>query len=407
MDKRLSIGGGDINFLAFVTDGLSESVLKKIPYKELGINATIQIGQSDAAYNYLKKNDSPDLLLVDLSEASLPISEIERISEVCEPRVQVITMGVNNDVSIFRQLLNLGVSDYLVKPLNVNLLVRRIKEVISADQSDKSSSGFAYSGHTIGFVGAAGGVGTSTFAVNCGLSLAEQHNKHVGVIDMDLVNATTAHMLDVPMTKGLVEILKDPQRVDSTVLDRMITEVGNRFDILSSEDDIMAPVHECDPGMKVLMGLMAQRYNYTVIDCSHGAPNVFYELIFKMADTVVIVCDLTFTSVRQTAQLVRYYKNFASLQQKIMVVANRANAYHAGEIPKEDYEEAINHPIAYVADFDAKTPLEVLNNAENLLVANGSLTNDIENFTSHILGKPMPRKKTSILKFLRQGLGRP
>lgn len=398
MDKKMG-NAGELTLLAFVTDELSESVLKKVPFRDLGIHHNVQIGNTHAAYNFLKKNDSPALLIVDLSESTLPITEIERISEVCEPSVRVIAIGENNDVSVFRQLLTLGVSDYLVKPLNANLLVRRIRELLNEGEESATNTGFAYSGHTIGFVGAAGGVGCSTFALNCGLALAEHHNKHVGVVDMDLVHGTIAHMMDCPVSKGLVDILKDPKRVDPILLDKMITEAGNRFDIMSSEETIMSQSSHCAPGMKILMGLMAQRYNYTVVDCSASASASMRELVFKYADTIVIVCDLTFTSVRSTARLLRYFKDTANLQQKIIVLANKIEQYAAGEIPVVDYEEAIDHPVTFCAHFDSKAPLEALNNGESILFNGGSLADDIDNFTAYIMGKPLIKKSKSKSNF--------
>ncbi len=399
MDKKMGLSG-ETDLLAFVTDELSESVLKKVPFRDLGIKSTIYIGNSNSAYNHLKKNDSPQLLIVDLSDSSLPITEIERISEVCEPSVRVIAIGENNDVSVFRQLLNLGVSDYLVKPLNPNLMVKRIREVLDEDDEVKTASGFSFAGHTIAFVGAAGGVGCSTFALNCGLSLSEHHNKHVGVIDMDLINGTIAHMMDLSVSKGLVDVLKDPKRVDPILLDKMITEAGNRFDVLSSEESIMTECSHCGPGMKVLMGLMAQRYNYTVIDCSHSTPATLRDLVFKHADTIVIMCDLTFTSVRSTSKLLRHFKDTASLQQKVMVLANKSHQYTEGEIPVVDYEEAIDHPVTFVSHFDSKNPLVALNNGDSVLLSGGELSEDIDNFTAYVMGKPLIQKNKSMFKGL-------
>ena len=74
---------------------------------------------------YLSKIErSPLFLLVDLHDSVMPLSDLGRLAEVCEPSVQVVALGERNDVGLFRSLLKIGVRDYLVKPLTVELLKR-------------------------------------------------------------------------------------------------------------------------------------------------------------------------------------------------------------------------------------------------------------------------------------------
>ena len=224
--------------LAFVTDSESEGILKNIPFKDFGITPKIIKGNSKAAYSYLKKNDSPDILIVDLSDAALPITEIENISEVCEPSVNVLTLGEKNDVSVFRQLLALGVSDYLVKPLNTSLVITRLKDILQKGSQNPDKPGFSYSGHIVSFLGVCGGVGTSTLAANCAISMAENQNKHISLVDFNLTSGTLSHLLDIPLNGGLIDLLKDPKRVDQTILDKVMIPFGERLDVLSAESEI-------------------------------------------------------------------------------------------------------------------------------------------------------------------------
>ncbi len=386
--------------LAFVTDSETETILKNIPFKDFSITPKIIKGSSNAAYNYLKKNDSPDILIIDLSDASLPITEIEKISEVCEPSVNVLAIGENNDISVFRQLLALGVSDYLVKPLNTSLVITRLKDVLQKGSKKTAKSGFSYSGHIVSFLGVCGGVGTSTLATNCAISMAEDHNKHISLVDFNLRSGNLSYLLNIPATGGLIDILKDPKRVDQTILDKVMVPYGERLDVLSSESEVLEPYAHCAPGMKGTLSLLAQHYNYTLVDCAHGAPASFKELVFQFSDTVVLVCDLTFTAVRETARLIRYFKNTASIEQKILVLANKSGQYTKGEISKNDFEMAIDHPLTFIINFDNKTPLECLNDATPLIREKGPLSDDLKSFAAHLAGKALIQKEKSFLENL-------
>ena len=60
---------------------------------------------------------------------------MNELAEVCEPGVTVIAIGDRNDVGLFRDLINNGVSDYLVKPITPALLQKSLLNVLeSTDQ---------------------------------------------------------------------------------------------------------------------------------------------------------------------------------------------------------------------------------------------------------------------------------
>ena len=57
---------------------------------------------------------------------------VNELAEVCEPGVTVITIGDRNDVGLFRDLINNGVSDYLVKPITPALLQKSLLNVLES-----------------------------------------------------------------------------------------------------------------------------------------------------------------------------------------------------------------------------------------------------------------------------------
>jgi pilus assembly protein CpaE len=163
--------------LAFVSDETSEEVIKQLPLADFGLNLLIFRGSVKNAYEYLKTNHSPRILLVDITGCSLPISEVAALAEVCEPGVEVVSIGETNDISIFRGLLNLGVRDYIVKPLSPSLLVRSFENILYSEKKTEKTTGFSRLGSVISFIGMRGGVGTSTLAANSAWLLSEHYHK--------------------------------------------------------------------------------------------------------------------------------------------------------------------------------------------------------------------------------------
>src|SRR5215469_5345706 len=102
-------------FIAFVSDRKTEQVLKSFVLEQAMPHTHIAIGGVNEAIAHLSKVDrSPQFLLIDLNESVMPLSDLGRLAEVCEPSVQVVALGERNDVGLFRSLLKIGVRDYLV-----------------------------------------------------------------------------------------------------------------------------------------------------------------------------------------------------------------------------------------------------------------------------------------------------
>jgi len=138
-------------FLAFVTDEDSNAVVDQVVGELMLPHASIRKGDVKEATRYLGENRSPRLLLIDLSGAELPLSEINALADVCEPGVTVIALGDRNDCGLFRDLLAHGVADYLVKPITPDLLQ---KAIMTATDQNAPVKGQAKLGKLIAVAGA-------------------------------------------------------------------------------------------------------------------------------------------------------------------------------------------------------------------------------------------------------------
>src|SRR6266851_6404539 len=161
LEKTAKAPAGRPAALAFVTDAESEAVLQGT-FLEEAPGAVLR-GNITKAIQHLSESRSPRILVVDISDVALPVSEVHRLADVCEPGVSVIAIGPRNEVGLYRDLLQAGVAEYLVKPLTPDLIAKALSTAAhGADVAPISRK----LGKLIAFVGARGGVGTSTIAVN-------------------------------------------------------------------------------------------------------------------------------------------------------------------------------------------------------------------------------------------------
>src|ERR1700693_5376464 len=147
------------DLLAVVSDRDSETAVKSLIVDQSIANTYVQRGTIAEAIELLQKLDhSPKQLIVDVSGSAMPLSDLARLSDICEPSVAVVVVGDRNDVDLYRSLLGAGVQDYLFKPLSVGLLQRAL--------AARDPGAAVRAGRAVSFVGARGGVGTTTIALS-------------------------------------------------------------------------------------------------------------------------------------------------------------------------------------------------------------------------------------------------
>jgi pilus assembly protein CpaE len=291
---------GRPSFLAFVADAETDKLLHEcVTQLALG-QGTIMRGGIAKAVEYLGQHRSPHILIVDISGIDLPVSRINELAEVCEPGVAVVAIGKRNEIGLYRDLLQAGVADYVVKPLNTQLMAKALAS--GRAHTGDASPIHKKLGTMVAFVGTRGGVGTTTLAVNMAWYLANRQSRRVALVDLDLQNGDCALALDIKPNSGLREALGNPLRIDNTLLERVMTPVGERLFVLSSEEPLTEDLHFTAVAVETLVSALREQFHYVIVDVPR-IPAEPYRRALKMADFRVMVADQTLRSVRDTVRL--------------------------------------------------------------------------------------------------------
>ena len=290
---------GRPSLLGFVADAETERVLRECLAHLALAPGDIMRGGIAKAIEFLGTQRSPNTLIVDISGVDLPVSQVRALEEVCEPGVAVIAIGTRNEIGLYRDLLQAGVSEYVVKPLNTQLL----SKALTARTGTGSASPIHQKlGTMVAIVGARGGVGTTTLAVNLAWHLAHRQSRRVALVDLDLQNGDCALALNIKPTAGLREALVNPGRIDTTLLERIMTPVGGRLFVLSSEEPLRDDLHFTADAVQTLVTALRDQFHYVILDVPR-TPTPPYRRALDLADFRIIVCDQTLRSVRDTVRL--------------------------------------------------------------------------------------------------------
>lgn len=345
------------DFIAFVADRKTEQVLKSFVLEQAMPHVHIAVGGIDDAIAYLSKMErSPLFLLVDLQGSVMPLSDLGRLAEVCEPSVQVVALGERNDVGLFRSLLKIGVRDYLVKPLTVELL----KRTVNVSEGKVSPVTLARAGKTIAFAGSRGGVGVTTLALNLARHLAEDTHRRVAYVDLNLCGGAANSMLGIQSNNGLTDVLQNVRRLDPQYVERTLVAKGSRLFVLSADLDY-GTEREFEPGaLPRVIELLCDSFHYVILDI--GNPNhALAQEAFNHASRVYLVVDRSVHSTRETIRLLRFIEDRDNTPPT-SVLLNNPNAATAGKVQTEDFMAAVGRSVLHEVQFEPKA----ISMAENL-----------------------------------------
>ncbi|MBB4423390.1 pilus assembly protein CpaE [Bradyrhizobium sp. CIR48] len=337
--------------IGFVNDELSAAALRK---GLEGANLSIRRGTIRNAIRMLETDTDLFALVVDISGIDDPFTELERLAGVCPPDVRVAVIGDNREITFYRELLELGLTEYLPRPLTRDLVLDKLRPKllgdVAANQIDRG-------GHVVSICGAQGGAGATSIAINLALQLAETTKAKVALLDLHLQGGEAAVMLGVRPGPGLRIALENPTRADTLFLERAAIEVNERVCLVSADEDLDAQLEITEAGIRHVLGLLRQRFNYIVVDVPVPFPPSIYPVI-ALSRHVMVLLESEVTGLRNAHALRSAVINIAG-KDRVFTLLNRAG--RPGGLPRAAVVKALGaEPDIVVPDL-GKGMTEALN----------------------------------------------
>src|SRR5437763_11217469 len=141
--------------VCFVNDELSAAALRK---GLEGSNLSIRRGTIRNAIRMLETDTELLALVADISGIDDPFTELERLAGVCPPDVKVALIGENREITFYRGLMELGLTEYLPRPLTRDMVLDQLRPKLLGDAANGQTS---RGGHVISICGAQGGAGAT------------------------------------------------------------------------------------------------------------------------------------------------------------------------------------------------------------------------------------------------------
>jgi len=330
-------------FAAYLGDDGSTAAAQAVASQRGWSTSNIRRGGLPAALRLLGVAPPARFMIIDIE--GLPIDEVESgLTELARLGSAVMALGTVNDVNYFRRIMRTGARDYLIKPVDADMLGEIFVRL------EQPGDGVTPKGRVVGMVGARGGVGVTTLAINAAFIMAEKLSRRTALVDMDIYSGNIALALDIEPTRGLREALDDPERVDETFLQNAMAKFGKSLHILATEEAFDDTVRLTDDKVLMLADTIRANFDMAIMDL----PRHFVmrePALFSRFDDIVIVSELTLQSLRDANRLMKLM-TIRNRQAKVHVIANQATA--KPDVTVKEFEAGLETPLRCVFPHDPK-----------------------------------------------------
>ena len=315
------------------------------------------------------KQSTPDLVVVALdADHGKALQLIQQITTEI-PGLPILAVSSRGDGQSILQALRAGAKEFRTAPVVLEELLTAMQRLragrVNADGVPVSNGQANNQSLVLSVIGARGGVGSTSRAVNIGCNLAQDPNNNVALIDLDLALGDADVALDLIPDYTLADVAMNIDRLDMTFLRRSLCKHACGLSVLPHpvQMEDIALIHEDHLGR--VIGLLRASYSQLIFDLSKRFTPTDLTAM-RMSDVILLVCQLELTSLRNSVRMLHTFSQDEALADKVRVVCNRVGA-DEGEISLKKAEETIGKTIFWQVPNDFKAMMGSRNNGEPLL----------------------------------------
>jgi pilus assembly protein CpaE len=304
----------------------------------------------------------PDVAIINLdSDESKVFNLIENLTKSASAcKVMVVSQRIEGQLIL--RAIRAGACEYLTSPLQISELVAALDRVASGAQG----SGRGGSSHSlIAVAGSSGGIGTTSLAVNLAVALAQNKDRNVALIDLDLALGDADVFLDLIPEYTLIDVARNVSRLDLSLMRKSLIrhETGVYLLPRPVQVDQIARITQDD--FSKMLGLLKASFSHLVFDLSktYGPLDL---LAMQAATDLVLVTQLDLPCLRNVVRLLASFESQPGLLEKVKIVVNRSGL-DKSHISFEKAEETLDREIFWRIPNNYAAVAECRNNGVPLI----------------------------------------
>ncbi len=343
MSSVLNLISGDSHLVQLVRE-------TGVPCVVLPVDALSQLAQPGVK--------QPAVLIFDLrNEPQIPpaLSQLKRQ----HPGTGVLLVAAKLDPVLMLEAMRAGVNEFVTAPVTVSELRRAIKQLMG-------SLAPAPRGDVFAFIGAKGGVGATTVAVNTATALAKMNPTSTLLIDLNVACGDAAVFLGAEPRFSVIDALENVQRLDPAYFSGLVVRSKSGLDLLGAAS---RPVTQSlEPArIRTLLDFASSAHRYTVLDVPRSDSAALDSL--ELATKIVLVVNQELATVRNASRTAAALKQRYG-QGRLSLVLARTD--RRAEIGLEDVERTVGLEISHMIPSDYRLALQAMNKGRPVVLEGAS-----------------------------------
>jgi pilus assembly protein CpaE len=300
----------------------------------------------------------PEAIVLDLRDgAGLPAAAIQALKRQ-HPSTGLVLVLPKLDPAHLVEAMRAGVNEVVADPVSQADLKAALARVV------ETRPVAAATGDVFAFLGAKGGVGTTTVAVNVATALAKLPGATTLLVDLHLAYGDAALFMGAEPRFSVVDALENTHRLDEAFLKGLVVKTKGGSDLLaSSERAVVAPIDVAR--IRTLVEFAARHYKYVVLDVPRSDTAMLDAL--ELAHTITVVANQELATVRSAGRMA------ATLRQRygkdrVTVVVSRYDT--ESDIAQGDVERVVGDRVHHLFPSNYRLAVESLNKGRPLVIQN-------------------------------------
>lgn len=362
-------------------------------------------GMDGEALEQLHQSD-PELVIADFADD--PVSSLRYVRLLSDARPSRAFLGAGPELppELLLEAMRAGVSEYLpmpVEPRQMEEALRRVARKLGRGPVNPNGGG-----RIIAFVGAKGGTGATTTAVNAAVHARRTGGRRTLLLDLDLELGSTGVLMGIPSRYSILDVIDNLHRLDESLLESLVAEHESGTHVLPAPAEPGSQENLEADDVRTALRLIRHHYELLIVDV--GLPtSALARTVIEQADDVYLVLNTDMPSLRNAKRLLPGLGAGPDQQEsRVRLVLNRVG--DSSEITAADVRSALGLPVAYSLRQDDADVLRSINVGEPL-VMNGTQSRygtDVKELgltIAHTVNPDASEPKDGIFKRLRERFG--
>ncbi|MBR0784043.1 AAA family ATPase [Bradyrhizobium iriomotense] len=351
----------------------------------------IQMGGMAAAIEAYRSAPTPNVIVLESDGRNDLLGGLDQLATVCDAGTRVVVIGRINDVTLYRELVRRGVSDYVLAPVGPIDVVRSICNLFSAPEAKAV-------GRIIAVVGAKGGVGASTISHNVAWAIARDLAMDAVVADLDLAFGTAGLDYNQDPPQGIADAVFSPDRVDTAFIDRLLSKCTDHLSLLAAPATLDRVYDFGTDAFDSVFDTLRSTMPCIVLDIPHQWSGWTKRALIG-ADDILIVAAPDLANLRNTKNLFDLLKASRPNDRPPLYCLNQVGVPKRPEIAATEFAKAIESQPVVSIPFEPQIFGSAANNGQMIaeISANHKSIEMFLQIAQRLTGRSETKKQKSSL----------